>query len=183
MRAMDSEPSRSELFSRPFNGVFSTSHESDHQFRLQIIGPRCGFTATQLRGIALLIDRCCTHPVAALSPDGAIDLGRIENRWQSSINSALVELHLTDDDPDGDYAPEEHLTQVCTNPWTGTYISVDQLLRMAAIMVEHAIEHVTFGDHRVARFSISPETSLPHFQNALRALGFFRRGEMVCSRR
>jgi hypothetical protein len=183
MAAPDRDNNSRDCTQRPFNGVISTRHGADHHFNLQVAGPRRGFTAAQLRGIALLIDRCCTHPVATLTQRGAIDLGEIDTRWQSTISSALVEFHLADDDADDDDAPGDGVAGLCTNPWYGMSISVDQLLRLAGIMVEFAIDHVAFGQRRVAYFSISRDTPLPAFQSALRELGFFQRGGLVCTPR
>lgn len=178
MRASDGNHDGMDSPSRPFNGIFSTNHISATQFNLVIDGPRHGFTASQLRGVALLIDRCCDHPVATLTAQGALDLGAIDARWRTSVNAALVELHLTgDDDDDIDAVPR----RMCTNPWNGTSISVDQLVCLARIMVEHSIDHVLFDNHRIARFDISRDTSVADFQTALCSIGLFHHGQMVCT--
>jgi hypothetical protein len=181
MRAADSDTNNTEFPSRPFNGIFTTRHHPDRRFNLQITGPRRGFTASQLRGIASLIDRCCAQPVATLTVRGALDLGAIDANRHAMVNAALLELHLTDDDPDNDDLPPPGVGGLSTNPWFGVLISVDQLSRLASIMVEHSVDHIAFGPRRVAQFRVSHNTNLPDFQTALRALGFFQRDGKVCA--
>ncbi len=170
-----------DLSNRPFNGVFGTTHCLGSQFNLIIHGPRRGFTAAQLRGIALLLSRCSDRPTAHVTAQGAVDLGAIGARWRSIINAALVDLHLTDDDADDDFEPPQIPTRFCTYPFAGTDISVDQLLRLASVMVEHSVDHVLFGFQRIARFDITHDTSVAELHKAIRALDFLQDGQMVCT--
>lgn len=156
---------------RPFSGVYAHKSNTVSGIRIVIGSPPHGFTPLQLRGVALLIDRCCLHPLATLISTGGLDIGVVDARKFSDVTTTLSQLDLIDD-------PRENYTDIaCVYDATltfrlyGSSLSVDAMLNMSSLMQRSAIHHIKFGADRTARFYFALEQDVSDFVSGLIALG------------